>query len=68
METGKVFNSVVRSVGDFNLLNMHKKWAGNVSGQIKEKFNRLKLEYTRSRTDHNFLRVEDGFNTLKVNI
>ncbi|MFO7657460.1 MAG: hypothetical protein R6W78_10360 [Bacteroidales bacterium] len=68
METVRVVNSVVRSVDDFNLLRMHKKWSGKLSDHLKEKFSRLKLEYTRSRIDHNYLRNEDGFNTLKVNI
>lgn len=68
METRKIINSVIRSVGDFNLLNMNTRWSGNFSDQIRSKFNRLKLEYIRSRTDQQSLRTDDSFNTLKISI
>ena len=68
MATTKMINSIIRSVGDFNLLGMNKRWSGQVTDQIKSKFNRLKLEYARSRTDQQMRNKEDGFNTLRVSI
>ena len=68
METRKIINDVIRSVGDFNLLRMDKQWSGKLSSALKTKFNRLKLEYTRSRTDQQCLRSDDNFNTLRSSI
>jgi hypothetical protein len=65
METNNTINDIIRSVGDFNLLRMDKQWSGKLSSALKTKFNRLKLEYTRSRTDQWCLRSDDDFNTLR---
>jgi hypothetical protein len=66
METRKIINDVIRSVGDFNLLRMDKQWSGTITSALKAKFNRLKLEYKRSRTDQQCLRSDDNFNTLRT--
>ncbi len=68
METRKIINSVIRSVSDFNLLDMNKKWSAKVPGRIATKFNRLKMEYMRSRTDQKSIKTESGFNRLKISI
>lgn len=68
MKKDKFINNVIRSVGDFNLLRMDKQWSGRLRGTLRSKFNRLKLEYTRSRTDQQSLRSDDDFNTLKTSI
>jgi hypothetical protein len=65
MEIKKI-NHLIRYIGDFNLLRREKQWSGNIDE--KSKFNRLKMEYTRSRTDHSGLLSEDNFNTLRISV
>lgn len=62
MEIHRIKN-LVRFVQDFNLLRRDLHWSGH---QDNSKFNRLKIDYIRSRTENSGSFSEDNFYNLKI--
>lgn len=56
--------NIVRFFDDFNLLRREKQWSH--SEQDRSKYYRLKMQYSRSRTDQFNSFSDDNYNTLKI--
>ena len=66
MEMKNLSNRFIRSRVDFDLIRRDKIWSGKVTDMIRMKYNRLKMDYIRSRTDQDNHFPEDQYNSLKI--